>query len=140
MSIWFNAVDIDQVNAFSNKGLTHTLAIHIDEITDHQLKGSMPVTEAVLQPMGLLHGGATISLGETLASIAAYLTIDPQKYACVGQHIDANHIKSATNGVVSGTASLVHKGRRSQLWDVEICNENNEIISLIRIGMAIIHR
>lgn len=140
MSIWFNSIDIHQLNKFSNKGLSHTLGIHIVDITDRQIKGSMAVTGDVLQPMGLLHGGATIALGETLASVGAYLTIDPEKFTCVGQHIDANHIKSARDGVVSGIATLVHKGRRSQLWDVEISNENDEIISLIRVGMAIIRR
>ncbi len=138
MSIWFNPIDIQQINHFSDKGLSHTLAIHIDAITDHQLMGSMPVSEAVLQPMGLLHGGATIALGETLASIGSYLTLDTDKYACVGQHLDANHIKSARDGHIHGTASLLHKGRRSQLWDVEICNDQSEIISVIRVGMAII--
>lgn len=118
-------MDLENLNDRINHGLNRILGIKIVEIKQKQLKGAMSVTKKHLQPFGLLHGGATISLGETLASVAAYLTIDPDIYTCVGQHVDANHIKSVIAGDVFGIARLAHKGRRSQLWDVEIYTHNH---------------
>ncbi len=138
MSIWFQAITPEQVEENSFSGLTETLGIRITDITEDGLFGKMPVTTKHLQPHGILHGGATIALGETLASIAAFLTLDPVLQRCVGQHVEANHIRPASSGWVYGHAKLRHRGRRQQLWDIEITNDEQKLISIQRIGMAII--
>ena len=138
MSIWFQEIDADFTDKIPLKGLTNTLEISFTKIEGDSLYGKMPVTEKHLQPYGLLHGGATIALGETLASVAAYLTLDPEVNRCVGQNIEANHLRPVSTGTVYGCATLKHKGRRQQVWDVEITDDHEKLISIQRITMAVI--
>ncbi len=138
MSIWFKETAPELIDSQSHKGLTKTLEIRVTELADNSLSGKMPVTDKHLQPFGILHGGATIALGETLASLASWLTLDPDKQYCVGQHVEANHLRPVSTGWVTGTATIRHKGRRQQLWDVEIRDDQQRLVSLQRVGMAIL--
>ncbi len=138
MAIWFNKISSQDIARIPLKGLTSTLSISFTKIDDNCLYAKMPVSEAHLQPYGILHGGATIALGETLASVASYLTLDPEQFRCVGQNIEANHLRPAASGHVYGCATLKHKGRRQQVWDVEIVDDEQRLISIQRITMAVI--
>ena len=100
----------------------------------------MPVDHRTHQPLGLLHGGASVALAETLGSVAATLCVNRKLQYCVGLEINANHIKSIKHGQVKGTARPVHIGKRTQVWDIKITNEQNELISISRITMAVLDK
>ena len=106
--------------------LVETLDIKITEIGDDFIKGTMPVDSRTKQPAGLLHGGASMALAETLASTGAYLCVDPEKYRVVGQEINANHVRSATSGNVTGIARPVFLGKRTQVWEIKIYKSEEE--------------
>ena len=106
--------------------LVETLDIKITEIGDDFIKGTMPVDSRTKQPAGLLHGGASMALAETLASTGAYLCVDPEKYRVVGQEINANHVRSATSGNVTGIARPVFLGKRTQVWEIKIYKSEKE--------------
>lgn len=116
------------------------LGITFTEITDSFLSASMPVDERTKQPMGLLHGGANVVLAETLGSVASSLTLNLEKQVCVGLEINANHLKSVRSGFVIGTATPIHLGRTTQVWEIKIHNEAAELCCISRITMAILDR
>mgnify|MGYP003717954511 CR=1 FL=1 len=111
---------LERINAFSQNTLVEHLGIEIIEIGDNFLVGSMPVDHRTHQPLGLLHGGASVALAETLGSIAATLTLDVKKQYAVGLEINANHIKSAREGRVIGKAEPVHIGKKTHVWQIKI--------------------
>jgi 1,4-dihydroxy-2-naphthoyl-CoA hydrolase len=100
----------------------------------------MPVDNRTKQPMGLLHGGANVVLAETLGSVASSLTIDTKKFSCVGLEINANHLKSVKNGKVKGIAQPIHLGKSTQVWEIKIFNEENQLCCISRITMAILEK
>ena len=114
------------------------IGIEFTEIGEDYLKGSMPVDHRTIQPFGLLHGGASVALAESLGSMASYLTIDPERFICVGQEINANHIRSARNGSVMGIARPVHIGKNSQVWEIRISDEDDRLVCISRMTMAVI--
>ena len=116
------------------------LGIEITEIGSDFLKGKMPVDHRTVQPMNILHGGASVALAETLGSIAAVLTVDASKYSCVGMEINANHIRPVSSGYVYATARPVHLGKKSQVWSIEIVNEEGKMVCISRITMAVIDK
>jgi len=120
--IWHqkNIDHLEAMNTVHEGTLMETLGIVITEIGDDYVKGIMPVDERTKQPYGILHGGASLGLAETLASTGAGLCIDNSKYKIVGQEINANHLRSATEGLVTGIASPVFIGQRTQVWEVKI--------------------
>ena len=120
--IWHqkNIDHLEAMNTVHEGTLMETLGIVITEIGDDYVKGTMPVDERTKQPYGILHGGASLGLAETLASTGAGLCIDNSKYKIVGQEINANHLRSATEGLVTGIASPVFLGQRTQVWEVKI--------------------
>ena len=120
--IWHqkNINHLEAMNTVHEGTLMETLGIVITEIGDDYVKGTMPVDERTKQPYGILHGGASLGLAETLASTGAGLCIDNSKYKIVGQEINANHLRSATEGLVTGIASPVFVGQRTQVWEVKI--------------------
>lgn len=138
--IWFKPVDITQASQGSKNTLLETLDIQITEIGDNFLKGTMPVDHRTVQPYGILHGGASVSLAESLGSVAAYLTVDPEIYVTVGQEINANHIRPVTSGRVTGIAKPVHIGRTSQVWSIEITNEAGKLVCISRLTMAVVEK
>ena len=133
-------VTAEQLNANSNNTMVEHLGILITEVGSDYIKGTMPVDQRTLQPHGLLHGGASVVLAETLASIAANCVVDSQKYYCVGLEINANHIKSARDGLVHGVTKPLHIGRQTQVWEIKITNDKGQLVCVSRITMAVLNR
>ena len=109
------------------------VGISIIEIGDDHLKGKMPVDHRTIQTFGLLHGGASVTLAESLGSIASNLVIDPSKNYCVGLEVNANHLRSAKKGLVFGTVKPVHLGKKTHVWSIQINDEDGHIIGISRI-------
>ncbi|MCB2377501.1 hotdog fold thioesterase [Hymenobacter sp. BT635] len=131
--------DLVQLNAWCRNTLGEHLGIEITEVGDQLLVGRMPVDHRTHQPMGLLHGGASVALAETLGSIGAALQVDVRKKACVGLEINANHLKGVRSGWVVGRAVALHVGRSTQVWEIRITHEETGVLVCIsRITMAVI--
>ena len=128
--IWHqkNINHLDQMMMVHKNTLLETLDIKITKIGDDFVQGTMPVNEKTKQPYGLLHGGASLALAESLASIGAGLYIDHTKYKVVGQEINANHLRGITEGLVTGIARPIFLGRRSQVWEIKIYKSENNFI------------
>ena len=131
-------VSLDLLNTMSAHTMVQHLGIQFIEIGSNYLVAKMPVDHRTHQPMGLLHGGASVALAETLGSVAAHCTVDLSKFYCVGLEINANHLKAARDGYVYGTARPIHIGRSTQVWDIRIENEKQELVCISRITMAVL--
>lgn len=129
---------VEKLNAFCQNSLVSQLGIEITQLDHQAVSGKMPVDARTQQPLGFLHGGASLAFAETLASIGAMLAIDSKLYDCVGLEINANHIKAVRKGWVYGTAKAVHVGKATQVWSVEIANENKELVCISRLTVAIL--
>lgn len=139
MNIWHSPVDMDALNTMAEGCLNGALGIRITEAGDDVLRGTMPVDERTVQPAGVLHGGASVAFAETLASWAAYLTVDTTRFHAVGQEINANHLRPAAAGTqVIGEARPIMRGRRSQVWDIRIQGEDGKLVCICRCTMAIV--
>ncbi len=123
---------------FSKNTLMQTLEIEYIDAGSDFLKASMPVNPNVHQPMGLLHGGATVALAESVGSAASMIFINPEKQEVRGIEISANHLKSKRNGIVYGTAKIIHQGRSIHLWEIRITDENDNLISLCKLTNMIL--
>jgi 1,4-dihydroxy-2-naphthoyl-CoA hydrolase len=139
MSIWFEPPSLDSI-AFKGACLPNHIGIEFTEIGPDFLRGRMPVDGRTVQPFGILHGGASVALAETLGSTAAALVIDRSKQRCVGQEINANHVRAASQGYVIGTARPIHIGRRSHVWEIRITDEQERLVCISRITMYILDR
>jgi len=139
MSIWRSLLSLDELNAHSGT-LNSTLGIVFTEIGADFVRGTMPVDERTRQPYGLLHGGASVALAETLGSMGAAMSVDMREYQVVGQEINANHIRAARRGLVTGTARPVHLGGRTHVWSIEIVNTEQKLVCISRLTMAVIKR
>jgi len=133
-------LSIDALNDLGKGNLSSHLGIEFIEIGKDYLVAKMPVDHRTIQPFGLLHGGASVALAETLGSVAATLTLDNSKQAAVGLDINANHIRSARDGFVYGKTTPIHVGKRTHVWEIRIENEEKQLISICRITMAIIDK
>jgi 1,4-dihydroxy-2-naphthoyl-CoA hydrolase len=136
-------VTVELLMKHSERTLVDSLGIEITEIGDDFLRGTMRVDHRNCQPMRILHGGASVALAETLASLAAnsITSIDREKAYCVGQEINANHLRRAPEGtLVIGTARPFHIGSQSQVWGIELCNESGQRTCVSRITMAVVKR
>lgn len=145
MSIWFNTPSIEDCNKIDagmhGKGtLSQTIGIKISEIGDDYLKATMPATPAIHNPIGIVHGGANVALAETVASYAANFAVDFERYYCVGQEINANHLKASRDGLLTATARAVHLGKRSSVWQVQIHNSKGELCCISRMTAAVVER
>ncbi|MGH8157781.1 MAG: hotdog fold thioesterase [Rhodanobacter sp.] len=138
MSIWKQPTDLARMNAWSANTMMETLGIRITAIGDDWLQGTMPVDHRTHQPYGLLHGGASVVLAETLGSSAAMLTLDPEKELAVGLDINANHIRGVRSGIVTGTARMLHLGRSTQVWEIRIESDEGALVCISRITMAVV--
>ena len=138
MSLWNQPAALSLLNRWSANTMMETLGIRITAIGDDWLQGSMPVDHRTHQPYGLLHGGASVALAETLGSTAAMLTLDPDQELAVGLDINANHIRGVHSGTVTGTARMLHIGRTTQVWEIRIENEDGALVCISRITMAVI--
>lgn len=133
-------VSLDFLNSGSFGNMVSHLGIEYTEIGADYLCGKMPVDERTKQPYGLLHGGASVVLAETLGSVGSNLCVDTSRYACVGLEINANHIKSAKSGYVYGKATLLHQGKATHIWDIKITNENHDLVCVSRLTVAVIEK
>ena len=140
MSIWFKPLTLADVQRLHGRGgdMVAHLDIRITEAGPDFLRGTMPVDERTRQPFGLLHGGASVVLAETLGSVASNFVIDTSRYYAVGQEINANHLRSARSGLVTGTARPIHLGGRSHVWDIRIEDEAGKLVCISRLTMAVI--
>lgn len=120
------------------KTLIHSLGIEITKLEKGCVVATMPVDERTRQPFGLLHGGASVALAETVASIGAYELVDQQTEAVVGLEINANHVRGKKDGMVTATATVLHQGRTTMVWDIKITDEDGKLICVSRCTMAVI--
>jgi 1,4-dihydroxy-2-naphthoyl-CoA hydrolase len=137
MSIWKTELTVPQLQAFMNNTLVEHLDIQITEIGEDYVTATMPVDQRTHQPMGILHGGASVVLAESLGSMAAQMAAEPGR-ACVGLEINANHISSVRSGRVMGKASPVHIGRSTQVWDIKISEDNGKTVCVSRLTMSVL--
>jgi 1,4-dihydroxy-2-naphthoyl-CoA hydrolase len=140
MSIWRSLLTLEDLNGNRDGTLVEHLGILFTEIGDDFICGTMPVDARTVQPYGLLHGGASVALAETLGSTGAAMCVDAAEYQVVGQEINANHVRAARSGLVSGTARAVHLGGRTHVWSIEIVNDAQKLVCISRITMAVIKR
>lgn len=125
-------------NSYIKNTLMETLEIEYIDAGEGYLKAKMPVNSKVHQPMGILHGGATAALAESVGSAASLMFVDANEYEARGIEISANHLKSKRAGTVYGTARIIHKGRSIHLWEIKVTDENDELISLCKLTNIIL--
>ena len=140
MNIWHKTINIDMLNKMSENTMLEILDIKFTESGEDWLKAQMPVDHRTHQPYGILHGGASVSLAETLGSVASHLVLDPEKKMAVGLEINANHIKSVRSGLVFGLVSPIHLGKSTHLWDIKIVNEMKQLVCISRLTVAILEK
>lgn len=133
-------IQVAHLQEISKNTMVEHLGIEFLEIGQNFISAKMPVDQRTIQPMGLLHGGASIVLAETLGSVASSILVDINKFHCVGLEINANHIKSARNGYVTGKANPIHIGKKTHVWDIRIINENEDLVCVSRLTVAIIEK
>lgn len=138
-AIWFKDYKIDYLEGLRNANMGEHIGIKFLEIGPDFIKGRMPVDKRTTQPFGILHGGASCVLAETLGSVAGWMTIDPDKFRAVGLEINVNHIRAVTQGNVIGTCTPLHTGRRTQVWQTDIIEEaTGKRVAISRLTLAII--
>lgn len=141
MSIWFNkSLKLADLEPLMEGTMSQHLAMEWVELGDDYIKMKMPVDSRTKQPYGLLHGGASCTLAETVGSIAAQLVLDPNKFICVGLEINANHIRSARHGYVTGMATPLHLGNTTHVWDIKIYDDAERLICISRLTLAILNK
>lgn len=140
MMIWKSLRSVEDLNSGRPGTLVEHLGIEFTEIGDDFIRGTMPVDGRTRQPYGLLHGGASVALAETLGSTGATMCVDTKEFQCVGQEINANHVRAARTGRVTGTARPVHLGGRTHVWSIDIVNNQGKLVCTSRLTIAIIRR
>ncbi len=142
MSIWFKEYTLEELNGDRLSNMTSHVGIQYTQLTDSSLTATMPVSEKTTQPFGILHGGASCVLAESLGSVSAWMTIDPEKYAAVGLEINANHLRPvASGGEVTGLCTPLHIGRKTQVWDIKIHDsQTQKLVCISRLTVAIIEK
>ena len=137
--IWFRDYSLDTLRAMRNANMTAHLGFEFVEVGPDFIRGRLPVDHRTTQPFGILHGGASCVLSESLGSIAAWMTIDPEEFRAVGIEINANHIRAVTEGAVIGTCAPLHIGKRTQVWQTDITEEaTGKRVAISRLTVAII--
>ena len=134
------SITVESLNKMGHGCMLEHIGIEFIEIGKDYIKAKMPVDHRTHQPYGLLHGGASVTLAETLGSVAAHITVNDPKCYTVGQEINANHIRSARSGFVTGIVKPIHIGKRSHVWGIEIFDEQEKMICISRITMAVVER
>ena len=139
MAIWRVSSTPELLNERARSSLPGFLGITVTEIGADYLRATMPVTPRTHQPFGVLHGGASVALAETVGSLAAMLCVEP-RYMCLGQEINANHLRAISAGTVTATARPYHLGGRSQVWGIEIRDESERLVCVSRLTVAVVER
>ncbi len=141
MPIWFKSeFSLEKLTSMSAGTMAEYLGIEWVEVGENFLKAKMPVDHRTKQPYGLLHGGASCVLAETIGSVASALVIDQSKAYCVGLEINANHIRSAKSGFVTGVATPLHLGASTHVWDIKIYDEREKMVCVSRLTVAVLKR
>ncbi|MCX6299406.1 MAG: hotdog fold thioesterase [Bacteroidetes bacterium] len=141
MSIWFQQqIQLANFKDFGKNTLGDLLGMEFTEIGANFIKATMPVDHRTKQPYGLLHGGASVALAETLGSVASGLVIDPTKFHCVGLEINANHVRGVSEGFVTGIATPVHIGGSTHIWDIKIYDQQDRLVCISRLTVAILQK
>jgi 1,4-dihydroxy-2-naphthoyl-CoA hydrolase len=137
-NIWYAHPTLEALNWVKANTLAESLDINITEIGPDFLAGTMPVDKRTKQPFGLLHGGASVALAETLGSIASWMVVNPELFIAVGIEINANHVKAVTQGLVTGICKPLHVKGKTHVWDIKLYNEAKELTCISRFTCAII--
>jgi 1,4-dihydroxy-2-naphthoyl-CoA hydrolase len=141
MAIWHNPqLSLKDFEELGKGTMGEHIGICFTELGDDYLKATMPVDHRTIQPYGLLHGGASVALAETLGSVGSALVIDQAKYICVGQEINANHIRGVKSGLVTAIAKPVHLGSSSHVWEIKIYDGMEKLVCISRLTVAILQK
>jgi uncharacterized protein (TIGR00369 family) len=138
MSLWRTQPNIEQLNAAQKNTIGELLDIRFESCDDDSLTASMVVDHRTHQPFGLLHGGASVVLAESVGSMAAYLCVDPSKFYCVGLEVNANHLRGVRSGRVTAVAKAIHIGRTTQVWDIRLTSDDGKASCVSRLTMAVV--
>ena len=136
--LWHKDYTLDEVRQLCQVNMLAHIGIELIELGADYLVGTMPVDNRTTQPANLLHGGATVALAESLGSIAGNLCVDPERYVCVGQEVGASHLRPVRKGVVTGTARVIHIGRSSQVWGIDVVDERRRKVCAARLTLAVV--
>jgi uncharacterized protein (TIGR00369 family) len=131
---------VDEINAFGSSFLFGALGMRVEEASAERVVMSMPVTQTTQQPVGILHGGATVALAESAASIGTWLGVDRTAFSAVGLEINCNHLRSKRDGTVRAIATPLHRGRRNWVWDIRVHDETETLIAVARCTIAVTPR
>ena len=138
MSIWFKKDwDIEKLNQFSTNTMNELIGIKFIEVGENYVKATMPVDNRTRQAYGLLHGGASVTLAETIGSVASIMVVDRDQYYCVGVEINANHLRSVKDGFVTATAIPLHIGLSSHVWEIKIIDKNEKLVCVSRLTVFV---
>jgi len=141
MNIWFNKqLTLEDFQSMGKNTMSEFIGIEWVEVGEDFLKAKMPVDHRTNQPYGLLHGGASCVLAETIGSVASAMVVDHSKFVCVGLEINANHVRSARQGFVIGVATALHLGANTHVWDIKIYDEVAKLVCISRLTVAVIPR
>lgn len=138
--IWHKKPELQELNDRGKDTAVDHLGIVVIRVDDDALVATMPVDHRSRQPHGLLHGGASVLLAESLGSLAANYVVDSDKAYCVGMEINANHLKAVKSGLVTAVARPIHLGKKSQVWQIKIHNEQQQLICISRLTIAVIEK
>lgn len=138
--IWYKKYSLQDVNAILAKNMTSFLEITAVDISDNALVATMPVTDRVKQPYGLLHGGASVVLAESVGSVASALIVNLEKFMVVGMEVNANHIRAVKDGIVTATCTPLHIGASSHVWEIKIRNEQDKLVCISRLTVAVLKK
>jgi 1,4-dihydroxy-2-naphthoyl-CoA hydrolase len=137
-SVWFTTPDIAKLNAGMANTACEAMGMEVTEVGPDYIRGTIPADKRTFQPFGLVHGGANVVLAETLGSIGANCVVDTSKFYCVGQEVNANHLRGVRSGKVTGTARLLHAGRTSQVWGIDLHDDSGKLTCVSRLTMAVV--
>ena len=140
MAIWFRRPTLEALTAQAAGTLIEHLGIEFLEVGDDYLLARMPVDQRTVQPYGILHGGASVTLAETLGSAAAHWCVDNSQKMCVGLEINANHIRAVREGYVSGVAKPLHIGASTQVWEIQIHGAQDKLVCIARLTLAVLNK
>lgn len=133
-------INLEMLNALSKNTMSETLDIRFTEIGDGYLKATMPVNHNTHQPYGLLHGGASAALAETIGSVASWATINREKQICVGIEINCNHVRGKKDGIVTAKVTPLHIGATTHVWDIRITDEREKMVCVSRLTVAVLKK
>src|SRR5271154_4474407 len=139
MAIWFHEnINVDQLQVLGKNTMVEGIGIEFKEIGENFIKATMPVDHRTVQTYGILHGGASVTLAETIGSIASAMVVDKEKYYCVGLEINANHLRSAKKGFVTGIVTPIHLGKKTHVWEIKIYDDEEKLLCISRLTVAVL--